>query len=924
MRTPLSLFIFAGLALGPSVGALGQTPVTPQFFAFIDDPGGVGPFQTADVGNPDGKNYLLTQVVHADAIGDHVNPVDPVAAANALVAKILAGFATSPNPEAVVAGKLGIAIDGLGHQFPALATGLIRDPQDRLEGTRLGFAGQINDDMLPVFNPLYPTKFTYLHHPFLYNATASASDTASLAHWVSAFVGQYRYRQTHPLPNEHAIPDPTWCLLDCEVNPISYVTDQNTVWMIWWLAQNNRQNGTGPRTWDDMTVPGWGTMTLHQIYSQRADYYGLPADLPDGTLGILRSDLGIRNDLPGDHERNRRFILFWEEVNLRSRDACLSQVYGLVHDAWGHVDPMDPNSPWKVRCSNYADAHYDGALATTGYFQDWPDPDHPVLDQYGHPAARTVPTNLFPRSLFYDYQQDYLWGSSFRPNNQGPVSTGVWTAVVETTSADADATVTYGTGPNILWYDDTTPCGWYRHRQSNLNMPRALYDSGRCRFDTPTTNPPGPVLRDETRLASSLRLGLETVEGAINSGVLSSEPSGMHEARVWNWSPMAFRQEGGNPFEADNESGALLSQEELLQFLSRVQRAKNLPGGPVWTGYIPGMSSAGDYMHIWDSTVEALHRTYACDVVGFKRSAGVKPAWSDDWDGPNGDHRYALAFTTWTRKPAPSNAVVYPTVDLEAPDTASPMTSLDVTVDVPQPYAGDSLLIHFDTGCNTPATNPPTIGTDPWLTAGTVYAFDNNPGLGGQPKGWTLLPVLVQEPTAADRFQDQSLLEGSYGFYTPRAEHWGDAAHTYATAHRTALIGGPFGAVCGTSGCCHDGVSGPVGGFVLQDPSSGHYYLKLRFIHKISSAVATKLISRYDLVTVVPFRPPFCTQGSAMWAGAPVAQSDINYDGQIGAPDLIQFIGQYADGTPGADMNQDGAVDPQDFINFLAHYGNGD
>jgi hypothetical protein len=894
VRTPIivvslaALFIWTGLVLA-------QQPVTPAIVAVVDDADGVAghPFHPADSGDQDGKPYMLTQIVRADAYRGWVPAdVDPFTEGGNAALRVLSGVQTTGSP--IAAGRIYITFTELAHeQNPASPTSMARDPDDRLESlwrsSTQTLHYDITDGNLAVFPNQSGTNRTY-RHPFLRNAT----DVSSPLHaWLQQFSQGYIAQQTaHPDPQHQGqslIPSPDWFILDCE-SAIFEMVDRNSIGMLEWLAHDQHPspdpNFATTGTWTGLRVPGYDPpKTLADLYAEAAVYYGFPTAANGHPLGILDPVLGINSTFDGSDPRNRHYSRFWSEVCQRSRDSVLATARGVLRAAW-------PDHPPAV--SNYDDGNYDGVVDKTGWYQDWPNPDDTGVA--AHPEWRTVPNNMFPRALPYSNNNSLHWGSSYRPNGGAdPVSSARWVAVREHASGDGHCPEQYRIG-STDWVYPTGGCGLYLNRQSNLLLPRATYEAGRCRWDTSTSNP----LRDETILHSSTRKALLKAEADINSFPIGAEASGLHEDVFQPWLPMAY-DPLHNDIPEPTERGALLSPDELRRFLPLVLRAKNARRGIFWTGNIQGDDAYSLYDYIWQMTINTVHAVYAVHVNKVTRVTGsipTAPGYLPDWDGPlvpdgsghwmigpNGPI-WALEFTLWARTPTPSpqgvtaGTVVYPTVDLMASSPAKPTTVLDVEMSVPAPYGGcNDYEITFQ--CSTTIVG----------AIGRVYAWDF------ASLAWRQVPVLIEEPSATDALATETSQELDYHFYTPAD------ADGFKTTRRTAFI------------------NSHIAGAGQYVDLSG--VMRLRFVHTYGQRTDFP-VSRYDLVLAVPASACIPASGAAsIGAPVPVAQSDVDYDQTLGTMDVIQFLTDYSQASPAADMNQDGVIDTSDVVSFITHYADG-
>jgi hypothetical protein len=404
-----------------------------------------------------------------------------------------------------------------------------------------------------------------------------------LRQWMYEFVTEYQRLQVevyNGTTTPYVLPNPAKFYLDTEPQIVFAGGGRNEVHMLWWIAQRPQYWGTQvPGT--GRQVPGYPPGTNLAILYEQARTSGrhtLPASINDLALGLNRN-------FPAEHQHNRPFMAWWEEICLHTQAEVLKySVYSQVKFAW-------PN----VKCGNWAEAEMDGGVApgNTGWIMDWEHPFNPE----GQRGLRNVPTQTLPRG-------------NIHPIGEGALLHGVGNEasqkryLVQSThrTGDVDSPVLYHLRPGYATA---------MHRQPNFYRPHVEAGDG-C--GTPWV--PHPPC--ETKFESSLRLMRHAAESVIESN------GGGHENTLVPWIEEAYTTNDGNPDVPD--TWTVVEPEELEDLLLML-RGKNTPEVIFWTGYNSGndniwLAQAG---HAWKVSSSVVHRVYAPRVENYGITIGQDP-----------------------------------------------------------------------------------------------------------------------------------------------------------------------------------------------------------------------------------------------------------------------------------------------------------
>jgi hypothetical protein len=624
--------------------------------------------------------------------------------------------------------------------------------------------------------------------------------------------------------------------------------------------------------WSHIDVPGLGE-TLHQLYDdvRAPGQYGQgwPANILDFANG------GLDQNGPGNSARNRQFTIWWLEICQRASDAVMQNAaYGVINAQWP-----------ACKTSNYDTSRRDGAMDTIPYFLD------PITQQ---------PNNQFARVVSYDPD----WSETI-----AGVTGRRWFTQKQWTSATMDAPTYYGQQNDYVpipngylhqwWWrpplgtlkycpaENGTDCGTFMTRRSNVDLPRAAL-ADRCRRDTSATNP----RRDQTRLQSTLA-AIDQSMTAINYSTFGLAYPGNHNVRTVGWIPMAYDHSAGiDPYWL----ASVLMVQKHLRFVVGRCRENEIPE---LIGFSGGWYPCFDAQcAAYVATQWVFNEVYDPWIKNFAPITGTLTS------GDLNPRRLELTTRDETTG-LPS------TVDLQT-TPGKGLTELEVVA--------SGLLCYRDVDYFDIIVK---CWTSSALTTGTVYARDpgtakfykvqaviDEPGV-CPPSPCNANPDPCNNPsTCSIDYQNpdndiptttEPSFQDYYQFQTPDL-----STRRIFRLPRLAPSGQPFVDANGE--------------------------LTLRLVHSAPVPAGVSLVSRYDLVQVLPYSDyglmPEGGGSSAPQEEAPaviaVAQSDRDYDGEVAFPDLEKFLTDYAAGGLAADMNGDGVVDEQDMVIFVTHYVNGD
>lgn len=310
-------------------------------------------------------------------------------------------------------------------------------------------------------------------------------------------------------------------------------------------------------------------------------------------------------------------------------------------------------------------------------------------------------------------------------------------------------------------------------------------------------------------------------------------------------------------------SGERLVQELQIRNSLAMYRAKNIKEGIFFSGIDTRVpANVTKARQVWHATAEVTERVYSAHVLSWARLRGTLPSGSAmDYDPTR------LEFTL---RDATGNDR---TADLQADSTG--VSELKVTIDGLSNYATWAFEVNVECSVNQNGVK------------GMLFALNM---LNGK---WVAVPAVVRQPL--DDCQPPSQVEYLYEFTPPLQ----DARRKFFLAIDQ---------------------SPPDGQPQLFVSAPGQMVLK--FVHTKASVA---VISKYDLVQVIPYSPGCPTSnGGGCAAACPlvVNQSDKNYDNFVDAGDLLQFMDDYAQGKISADIDNDGDVNEDDVVLYMAYYVN--
>lgn len=709
-------------------------------------------------------------------------------------------------------------------------------------------------------------------HPFL----ANARDGGLLRNWCAAFIQRYRDVQTYRLQNNlDPLPDPDM-LVVVDESWIFLPGAGDGTFMLWFLATHGPY-WSNPNQDPRWYVPGYpaGT-TLASLYADFRASHAPSLDIPANILDAIGPFGQPPTFHPEGDKEVRAIMLWWLEVTARAIDAVWQKsLYSVAHASWAWPQ-TNTYGEYRVKCSNYGVARWDGAVDFTGWFRDRDCDREPWWCQCGsnpcqQPTRHTA--NRLPRGFIEPQGGQFMYREPQADPN--PLR---WLVHTGWCSADVDSLYLYWL--RFPQYDPA-PCGggWQVETLCNYAC-NCQYSCEWCsqveghkQLDQYLPgNPP------ETLRRAAQRIHRHAVASDLNSDFGSStiNPFPQRHRRPWPWIEPAWNNNGNNPY-----GYGAITPNDMRIFLSD-RRADNLRGFNVW----PDGSQNHD--GVMQDTAEVIYQVYAPRIFNYLVLHGneITPQAHSPGDPT------LLEFTLRGDDQQPR------TVDVEY-DSSMSISEILVAFDNLSPYWTNACggVGHPCPPCNI-QTVPPTpcprvLPADP-LYAGKYYDYlilvedsTNSPGVYGFVLAFDFAAgnwVKVMVRTSDD--DEDAGTESSYDYFTPDR-----------TSRRTFVL---------SAGDDTDAQ------FVSND---GWMLLKLVQV----AYQANPPVAKYDRVQVIPY-PARVTGGGGF---SSVKQSDINYDGVVTAGDLGRFLQDWFAQKPAADMNMDGRVDEADLAKYLAAYATG-
>lgn len=593
-----------GALLSGAAAATAQQFNVPLMFTPYENPH-AGPPVSAQPPPPPCGNYAdapsIVNLIHVDG-----QWWSPQYSAQIAADDIFARLYPASGPPTLTAGKIALNMIHFGNNDETPGpdtwpTRLFIEALDRLPALDdyLSFPDPRDDS--PNHADSYSARA--YRHPFITNATAPSADLTwpPMAGWMRTFVQTYRSIQAAQPPG-HELPDPDFVLFDTE-NFIALPVGRNGVFFLRFLAHDC------PDLWNSAVVPGnphpvtGEAATLAQLYAYaRTQHPSWPEHVYDA---IPASAIPYANEAPV-----RSIMQWWLDLTQRSLDAAMANCYAAIHSAAGWP-ALDANGQYKVKCSDYNVARWDGGVGPTGWFKNR------RAAGESNPPLRD-PANTFPRGFIDPQLGMFMYRDP--PDSTGDPHPFRYLTRTGWASGELDAPALYWLRPaqhtpNIEHYntipgngpgEDPNYCGplqWAPETNCGCNYPGCDKTEGHKQFNQWLPGHPPETLR-----ASTLRVLRHAMESCRRSY------GGGHQNRLRGWSEMAHNSLGGQ----NGDRGAI-GKLDLLQLLA-IGRGMNVKGWNFWPdGNLPAAL-------VMEFTAEVIYEVYASRIVNITPLLGGLPA----------------------------------------------------------------------------------------------------------------------------------------------------------------------------------------------------------------------------------------------------------------------------------------------------------